>query len=397
MITYNNHPNGRRVHRSTENKRPALVAPFVVVMLVVLLGCAALSVDVGMMYRARNDAQCVADAAALAAASQLMDPDRLSGGSDMTQQFAAARAQAAAIAADNYVLNTVPSLNLESDVRFCYLNDPTDPHETLKYGNFSYANSVEVTVRRDENVNGPIQLYFAGIFGRTRTDISARAVATLKNGVTGFTAPSDGSGSSLIPFALNVDIWQELISGTLSHGDSYGYDVTSKTVSPVGDGINEINMYPNGSGADQLPPGNFGTVDIGNSSNSTSILERQIADGVSAEDLAPYGGELNLGSDGTLTLTGDTGLSGGMEDTLISVIGEVRTIPLFDTVVNPGNTAEFTIVGFAGIRIMDVDLHTNPNTMHVLIQPAYVVDPSAITGPGSGNSSFVYQPVILSR
>ena len=57
----------------------------------------------------------------------------------------------------------------------------------------------------------------------------------------------------------------------------------------------------------------------------------------------------------------------------------------------------FTIVGFAGIRILDVKLTGSMSSKKVIIQPAFVVDDAAITGPGSGSSPFVYVPVHLVR
>jgi hypothetical protein len=146
-----------------------------------------------------------------------------------------------------------------------------------------------------------------------------------------------------------------------------------------------------------LPPGNFGTVDIGNPNNSTADLSRQIRYGVNADDLAYFGGELKLGADGTLQLTGDTGLSAAIKDDLTSIIGQPRAIPLFSTVAGPGNNSVFTIVGFAGIRILDVKLTGSMSSKKVIIQPAFIVDDAVLTGPGSGSSYFVYQPVHLVR
>ena len=53
----------------------ALVAVFVAVLLVAMLGFCGLSVDVGYMYVARGDMQRTADASALAGASALMSSD----------------------------------------------------------------------------------------------------------------------------------------------------------------------------------------------------------------------------------------------------------------------------------------------------------------------------------
>jgi|GEM_PF-3356216 len=57
----------------------------------------------------------------------------------------------------------------------------------------------------------------------------------------------------------------------------------------------------------------------------------------------------------------------------------------------------FTVVGFAGIRIMSVQLTGAMSKKAVIIQPAFVVDDSAVTTAGSGPSYFVYQPVRLTR
>ena len=106
---------------------------------------------------------------------------------------------------------------------------------------------------------------------------------------------------------------------------------------------------------------------------------------------------MSLGPDGTVELTGDTGLSAAIQNDLIAVKGLPRSIPLFSTVAGPGNNSVFTVVGFAGIRIMDVKLTGSMSSKRVIIQPAYVVDDAALTDAGSGASYFVYQPVRLVR
>lgn len=380
--------------RSSCRRRRGLVAVMVTVLLVTLLGMAALSLDVGAMYRARHEAQVSADAAAMAAAWELLDGDILRGAADPTEELAAARASASAFAADNLIMRARPALDQANDVQIGYMDDPSDPAGVMTFGDPTTFNSVSVIVRRNAAINGPIDLYFAGIFGITEKEVSARAVATFKNGVVGFSANPETGTSSLLPLALHVDAWTNLLSGAFTHGDGYGYNEANNSVSANGDDINELSMYPDGGGA-QLPPGSFGTVDFGDGGNSAADLARQILFGVNEADMAYHGGEITLGEDGTLTLEGDTGLSAGIQDELQEIIGIPRTIPLFDFVENPGNNARFRIVGFAGIRIMHVRLNGNPNQKHVLIQPAFAVDRTAITGPGSGSSYFVYEPVQL--
>jgi hypothetical protein len=71
-------------------------------------------------------------------------------------------------------------------------------------------------------------------------------------------------------------------------------------------------------------PGNRGTVDIGGSNNSTNDIARQILHGISAQDLQALGKPLNISSQGTMTLNGDTGISAGVKDELKSIIGQKR-------------------------------------------------------------------------
>jgi len=368
-----------------------------------LLGMASLTVDVGMLYRARAEAQASADAAAMAGAWRLLDNDKLKGTANMTAEIADARTIAAQIAARNVIVNQSPSLDANTsndangDIMVGYLSDPDhNTGESLPTANASQFNTVRVHVRRDPQHNSPIDLYFAGVFGRLTTNISAEAYATFKDGVVGWKVTDNTGNAGLLPLALKVDAWNNLLAGTFTTGDNYAYDPATGAVTAGHDGINELNLYP-GGGATQLPAGNFGTVDIGDPGNSTADLARQIRYGVSADDLAYYGGELKLGPSGTLSLTGDTGLSAALKEDLTSIIGQPRSIPLFSTVAGPGDNSVFTIVGFACIRILDVNLTGSMSSKKVIIQPAFCVDDSALTGPGSGSSYFVYQPVHLVR
>lgn len=386
-------------------RRRAVSFVTVGVSLVMLLGMASLTVDVGMLYRARNEAQVSADAAAMAGAWKLLDNDKLKGTPNMTAVISAVRTAAIEMAARNKIINTSPSLsasisndaNGDSDIIVGYLSDPdNNPSEPLSTTNPDQFNTVRVRVRRDAQHSSPIDLYFAGVFGRLTADISAEAYATFKDGVVGYKVDDTTSNADLLPLAIKVDAWDNLLAGTFTSGDNWTYNAATGAVTPGPDGINELNLYP-GGGAGQLPPGNFGTVDVGNPNNSTADLSRQIRYGVNEDDLAYFGGELVLGPDGTLALNGDTGLSAAIKDDLIAINGLPRAISLFSSVTGPGNNSVFTVVGFAGIRIMDVKLTGSMSSKRVIIQPAFVVDDAAMTGPGSGPSYFVYKPVHLVR
>jgi Flp pilus assembly protein TadG len=372
------------------------------IMMTVLLGMTAMAVDMGNLYHARTQMQACADSAALAGAWELMDEDRLAGSPNMGDEIVNARNQVSAFAALNPVLNAAPAIDpnlansLTGEFVVGYLNDPTDQSEALSTsGDPAQYNSVMVRVRRTAGSNGVIPTIFANIFGNSASELEATATATFKDGVTGFRATPETGNAGLMPFALHVDSWNDLLAGAVSTGDNYEYDESSG-VSSGSDNILELNLYP-GAGVSQLPPGNFGTVDIGSSNNSTAVLSRQIRYGVTEADLAFHGGELSLGSSGSFQLNGDTGLSAAIKSDLEAIIGEPRTILLFNTVTGNGNNSMYTIVGFAGIRVLNVKLTGSMSSKEVIIQPAYVVDDSAMTGPGSGSSYFVMKPVFLSR
>lgn len=382
-------PIGRYEHK----RRRAAAGVLVAVMLVTLFGMASLCIDVGTLYQARADLQKAADSAAMAAAWELFDEDRLTGSPSYADDIAAARASASDYARRNPVLNRTIAVE-GADITIGYLRNPRDPSATLSFANPVQFNAVHVLARKDSVRNGPVDLYFQMIFGRSSSEVTASAMAAFEGGVVGFEVPPGGT-ADILPFALHVDVWNGILDGTWPTSDDWAYG--NGSVNSGSDGVSEVNMYP-GAGTTQLPPGNFGTVDIGASGNSSADLARQIVDGVNSEDLAYHGGALKLGEDGTLLLNGDTGLSAGIKDELASIIGQPRTIPLFDFVELSGNNAMYRIVGFAGIRIMEVELTGAPNRKRVVIQPSFFVDPSAITDPNaSGPGDFVYKSVLLVR
>jgi len=96
---------------------------------------------------------------------------------------------------------------------------------------------------------------------------------------------------------------------------------------------------------------------IGKYDNATATLNRQVVEGLNAEDLSYYpDGKLQLGDDGTLPLYGNVGLSAGVEQGLSEIIGQTRVLPLFDDFSGTGAGGLFQIIGFAGVRVLGVRL-----------------------------------------
>jgi Flp pilus assembly protein TadG len=154
-------------------RRRGVTAVLVVVALVVLLGFASLTVDVGAMYNARNDLQRAADSAALAAAARL-------GDFEQGDPVVLARAEAGAYTQMNEVLGRTMTLDSNADVTFLR----ADYNQAANTYTFTptevMPDAVRVRVRMTEgSPNGPLPLFFAGIFGILSTDVSASATASV--------------------------------------------------------------------------------------------------------------------------------------------------------------------------------------------------------------------------
>ena len=105
----------------------------------------------------------------------------------------------------------------------------------------------------------------------------------------------------VIPFAVDEDVWNDQIVNR-NGPDEYGYNSDTKDVLFSPDSNPEIRLFP-----EQLGPsphggqdddegagaGNFGLLHIGSSqgTSGTSTIVRQIAEGITGEDLADMTGE----------------------------------------------------------------------------------------------------------
>ncbi len=131
------------------------------------VGMAALAVDTGMMYGAKQELQSAADAAALAAASQLGETDGL----------ALALTEATAFSSLNEIMGTEASL-ISSDL---VLGHAVMDGEKFDFepGELPY-DAVRITLRRQKGVgDGPVSLLFAKTFGMDGAEMEASATAML--------------------------------------------------------------------------------------------------------------------------------------------------------------------------------------------------------------------------
>ena len=342
-----------------------------------LLAMLSFAVDVGYICLVRTELQRSADVAALAGAGELIDYDELQGASDPSGVTTHVRNVTKAYGESNpsgingFSISLNESNDSAGDIVLGYRSAPATQFSS---GGPLY-NAVRVKIRRDS-----VRLFFGRAIGVSEAGVFAEAAAMVEKDIKGFRVNSDRYNSSLLPFALQIDTW---FAGLSNGSDDFSHDHENGAVTNSSDQIPEIKLFPRGLG-----PGNFGTVDIGSPNNSTADLARQIVHGPNQADFAYFpNGTLALGDDGTLVLQGDTGLSSGIKDELKSIRGQLRSIPLYSVVAGNGNNAQFTVVAFVGITIVDVRLTGPLRTRSITIQPAFVVDRSAIGGGEDGVSS----------
>jgi hypothetical protein len=173
--------------------------------------------------------------------------------------------------------------------------------------------------------------------------------------------------------------------GSTSSGlpsDLYSYNPATGAVSAGSDGIYESKLYPTSNGS----PGNWGTVNIGVSNNGTSTLGAQILNGITPAQLSAWaatfpGHVIKFSSTTTppsLSLSANPGISAGIKSDLDAIIGQTRLIPIYSAVSGNGNNTSYTIVKFAGVRVMASNFQGNPK--YVVVQPALVNDATAVAG-----------------
>ncbi|SIO23916.1 Putative Tad-like Flp pilus-assembly [Singulisphaera sp. GP187] len=365
--------------------RRGVAALLFALLLPVIMGMLALSVDLALIAVARNQLSTAADAAALAGAIKLASENRTRGATNLSVELAAANGQAQSFAQTNSVLNVAPVLvtnpsNADGvgDVKVGYL-DPNDSTSSLR-SDSAYTtqfNSVQVNLSRNATHVGPVPTFFGGMMGFKGSNVTVQSTATAQNySIKGFSSTNSSANVNLLPIVLYIDNWRAMMAG--STNDDYAFNPATKTVTSGSDNIHESLIYPIQSGS----PGNWGTIKVGVSNNSTSTLGDQIRNGITPAQMATFpSGKIALDpslSPPSYTFDGNPGISAGIKDDLASIIGKPVIIPIYDTNGGNGNNAWYRVVNFQAVRVMSVNFQGNPK--YVIVQPCLVTEPAAIPG-----------------
>ncbi len=325
-------------------RRRGAVTVFMAVMLLGLLGMVAFALDYGVLLKTRTDLQRVADSAALAALQDLVPA------SDGTQDLAATAAAVRTYA----TANTDASFQiLDSDIEIGRY-DPSTIYSQVTLLNDGIFDTVRVTVRRDAQANLPVSLFFAPVLGLQESGVAATATAVLQRVTT--LKPGD----AILPISLPQDVWEAQNPGDVwtVYGDGKISDSTGGEI-----------------------PGNWGTVDVGSTNNSTSDMNDQITNGLDqshldflyADGRLPTNSHIDTAQ--PLWLNADTGISSGVKSSIQGVHGQTRLMPIYDYLGGDptGNNLEFHIVGWGVVIVDDSSWKGNKNTW-VRVEKAYTYD-----------------------
>lgn len=381
--------------RSLYRQRGGVVIWFAL-LLPVLLGFAALAVDLARLYMIRVELHNAADAAALAGARSLADPQESSASSvvslpwqmspspfdfwsfqatadssDEPYNWAAASAKALEFARQN-VANGSHIEDAVIETGYWNLQNPAlDLRSPLTSGlpgtGDVPAVRATITISATQN-DGPVQFFFAPILGIDESSLQASAVAVI--------APPAAS-TNLFPFVLTSSIFNPAWWDTTANKPKIDPD----TGAPYVIKINLSSFYPNGGEGTWTSL----TYEIGQgSSNNKDIgkIIKSITDGVQLPEVA-------VGDD---IWTGTGTMQDLYQDKQYPLpIGEDIAVPIV-TSIEPGEWQR--VVAIAGFHLDGVGGNGNKSYLYGhFIEPTII--PGLKPGDGTGTPLGAYTPPLL--
>jgi Flp pilus assembly protein TadG len=368
-------------------RRRGAIVVLGVILLTLLVGMLAFSIDIGYTVAVRAELQNAADAAALAAAQRLQDPfvqyyapGQIAQNSIYTAAVTDSTTPTSPIctAQQFAAKNTAGGVNITvptSDISFSYWDGQNAFVPASYPGNFP--NTVTVVTRRDSVANGPLALFFAQIFGITSTELTATASATIFAGDITSLQSIAGVNAHILPVAFDVNYWKTFIqTGQSPDGNTY-----------LGtNGNPQVQVYPYPGNA----PGSFGLLDVGTPANDTPAFRTWIDDGETPNDIS-YLVSNNLvpvSMDAPQAWKCGPGLKSTLVSDFQSVMGVANLLPLFKPVNDgsngqsyqaasgTGQNATYQIVGFVGVTVTQAD--GSGSNLNISVQSMGIVDPTSV-------------------
>ena len=395
--------NARSLRYNSTQRRGGIVV-LVAVSLVVIFGFAVLAIDLGRLYLTRAELQRAADSAALAGASAYCTNAGLMQNLVELAYLTDERAQDFSL--HNPTLHTPTVLDIADIAIGTY--DYSFPDAALDTSGVARFNAVRVIVRRTSgSSNGPVALFFAGVFGDREAGVIAEATAAFDDRFAGFRLEDGGTGGfpSILPITIDINRFETMMA---SGDDEFSYDQQPQ---PTADGVPEVALYPwkvktnpNNPGDDyvEVEPegsGNFGLLAIG--PGGASGAADSITNGLSAADIAAALGTSDLtycddaGNPTSYTVLGSTGIKASLTDELQLRAGDVVGFFLHDDVSGTGSNTEFHNVGFRFGRIMEVNL--SGSNKRLVMQPVAYTGSAVVVSENAPSSNGQIGRLVLVR
>ena len=313
------------------------VAIVVALLLVVILGFAALVIDLGWLFVVNSEIQNGADAGALAGVVELALNDTS--------------------AAEN------TALRYATDLAQYRLNDPAPKADavTVTIGGVLGPETLQVQIRRTSDTTaGAVPTFFARAWGKDTMTTDVIAIAGLCHNVVGV-----GGGGGLLPFGIR----DTLIEG-LDYGDQFSVFPWDNTEA------------------------NWGLLNLNGGAFSNSEVDDWISNNYPDPFVIPE-------PPGYIYVPGDPGLSGTSLNTAItSRINDLILLPIFDEVTGPGALSAYRVVDIAGGILTDLNTIGAPETRFITFTLAPFSSSNILLDSGSCQSSSngnftVSKPVLI--
>lgn len=370
----------------------------VAVLLVTLVGFAALTIDVGRTYRARAELQRAADAAALAGVSAYTTDAMMlirmgtDDAATLPSVLQTATDRINLVSGINATLG-MPTIVQRSDVTSGWIDVNSAADVVHPEALPTAYNALRVAVRRDSTTggNGPVDLYFMSMFGKSTVETGASAVAVFDDRFSGFTVSS--IGARLLPFSVHEDTF----SATMVAGsDHYAWDPDVEQVFTGHDRIRELEL---------LDPNNFEVLSIGTAGMGPQALIDQVANGITPTEMEAEIGTSHLdffdefGNPVGRHFNSTPGQLADLALTLESLEGQVVGFFVHNTVA-PGPPGAGSVYGITQIRfgrVMDLRQSGEAHHRGFWVQPVSYDGAGVEIAPAAPSSSGLVGRVVLVR
>lgn len=388
-------------------KQPAprngtIVAIVVVALLVVAMGI-ALVYDRYWLEIAQVEIRTATEAAALAAVAELATDDLLRETVNPQDRLEEARNIARVVAANNLVVGESLQLDVSpgGDLLFGQVIYSATTGERTFLETDSDPTTVIATGIRSRNRNNPVSLFLAGVTGEPVADMVETIEASIDNHIVGV-RPYPKAAVPALPLAIlasdplgeREDTWQVQIEQDLGQ-DRYAYDPSTRKVVLGDDGIAEIVLISKRAESDENDF-NVQLLNMGTQFDLAS-LERQISQGWSSNDLAPFGGELtpalNAYQIESLSIIPDTVL-----ESLHTAVGQPRICLLYDQHQPEGRAGLGSVrcIGLVAGRVMAIQV-IDSETTEIVFQPTVMATRSAMLATDKSADDNNIPPVVASH